>query len=236
MSSYPIRVISIACIVFLTASLAGPPFSPFLSAETTASPSDVLLISDFETGTMKNAIGGDSGSWDIDPEDDTGFCDATIEEMPGPGGSQHALKLKYDVDSEEDPPQNGFWTKLKGLDASSYDHLEFDVKGDSQGPFTSVFRVEIKKYKDAERVEKLKGSGLEFVPVQVFGIETLYCEPAATNPHPNRLLTKLKFPLERSYTGIASPICFEQPINRYRLDKEHIFLLNKYLSGSNVAL
>lgn len=66
-----------------------------------------------------------------------------------------------------------------------------------------------------------------------FGVETIYCEPAATNPHPNRLLEKLKFPLERSYTGIASPICIEQPINRYRLEKEHILLLNKYLSSSN---
>jgi hypothetical protein len=56
------------------------------------------------------------------------------------------------------PSQNGFWTKLQGFDASHHDHVEFDIKGDAEKGFTEVFKIEIKKYKDAERVEKIKGS------------------------------------------------------------------------------
>lgn len=56
------------------------------------------------------------------------------------------------------PSSNGFWTKLKNLDASSFDHLEFDVRGDKEKGYTSVFKIELKKFKDKDRVEKLKGT------------------------------------------------------------------------------
>lgn len=137
--------------------------SPFAWAtsrvEIAKSGSDELLISDFENGALRNNLGGESGGWDTDPEDDSAFCAAEVVEIPGPENSARALKLTYDVDSDtENPAQNGYWTKLRTLDASSYDHLEFYVKGDPNRQFTTVFRVEIKKYKDDARIEKLKGS------------------------------------------------------------------------------
>ncbi len=128
-------------------------------AEYAKSDSNELVVQDFEDGKMKNKLEGDSGAWDLDPEDDSASCDAKIVEMAGAENSSRALKLSYDVDSEtEIPAQNGYWTKLRNLDASSYDHLEFYVKGDKDAGFTSKFRVEIKKYKDEARVERLKGS------------------------------------------------------------------------------
>ncbi len=120
---------------------------------------DVLMVSDFESGLFNNNLGGDSGAWEIDPEDDSAFCHASIVGMDAAEHSGHALKLAYDVDSEtENSAQNGYWTKLKNLDARPYDHLEFYVKGGAQTGFTTRFRVEIKKFKDEKRVEKIKGS------------------------------------------------------------------------------
>lgn len=116
-----------------------------------------LMIHDFETGELLNNLEGESGAWDIDPEDDSADAFPEIISMEGPSGSGYVLKLSYDVDSNL-PSSNGFWTKLIGLDASAYDHLELDVRGDSQQGFTSVFKIELKKFKDEERVEKLKGS------------------------------------------------------------------------------
>ena len=118
-------------------------------------------IFDFEGGPeLTNQLGGESGSWNLDPTDENNsYTDADVVEISGKdkdAAGNHALKLSYSVDSEV-PSQNGFWTKLKGFDAEGFDHLEFDVKGDEKG-FTERFKVEIKKYKDTERVEKIKGS------------------------------------------------------------------------------
>ncbi|MBI4549668.1 MAG: DUF3131 domain-containing protein [Candidatus Omnitrophica bacterium] len=121
---------------------------------------EVQILSDFEDGTFVNFLDGESGAWDSDPEDDSAGCEAEIVDLAGPEDSTRALKLTYDVDSvstEPVPVQNGFWTKLRNFDARNYDHLEFYVKGDAQAGFTTKFRVELKKFKDSERVEKLRG-------------------------------------------------------------------------------
>ncbi|HNV86352.1 MAG TPA: glucoamylase family protein [Candidatus Omnitrophota bacterium] len=122
-------------------------------------PLKTLTVHDFNGGVFKNNLGGDSGTWDLDPEDDSASCDAEIVEMEGPQGPGKVLRLDYDVDSEtEVPAKCGFWTKLGDLDAEEYDHLEFYVKGDSQKGFSKLFRVEIKKFENTDRVGKLQGS------------------------------------------------------------------------------
>jgi hypothetical protein len=134
----------------------------FLGASTPrpSQAAETQILSDFEDGTFTNYLEGESGAWDSDPEDETAFCEAEIADMPGPEDSSRALKLTYDVESESTEPvpiQNGFWTKLRNFDAREYDHLEFFVKGDPEAGFTTKFRVELKKFKDEERVEKLRG-------------------------------------------------------------------------------
>jgi hypothetical protein len=110
---------------------------------------------------LVNNLEADSGMWDTDPEDDSAWCEVEIVDMEGPAGPNRVLKIAYDLDSDtERVPKNGFWTKLGNLDASRFDHLEFDVRGDESAGFTSTFLVEIKKYKNAERIEKLRGSAL----------------------------------------------------------------------------
>ncbi len=124
---------------------------------------DEVVIADFEDAEdawdFANHLGGEGGEWNLDPSDiNDSYTDPEIVALPGPDGQMtHALRLSYSVESEK-PSQNGFWMKLNFFDASGYDHLEFDVKGDLEEGFTERFRIEIKKYKDEEKVEKIKGS------------------------------------------------------------------------------
>ncbi len=127
---------------------------------TEVEPPPEMMIADFEGADLYNNLQGESGSWNLDVMDENNsYTDADLVEMPGKNQAEtnQALKLTYSVESEV-PSQNGLWTKLKSFDASHYDHLEFDIKGDAQKGFTTLFKVEIKKFKSSEKVEKIKGS------------------------------------------------------------------------------
>lgn len=121
-----------------------------------------LKIHDFETDSLGNYIDGESGAWTTDPEDDTAWAEVEIVDDTVKGSERSkVLKLDYALDSEyQDHAKGGFWTKLGDLDASPYDHLEFFVRADEEQGATSVFRIEVKKYKDEKRIEKLQGSFL----------------------------------------------------------------------------
>lgn len=135
-----------------------------------------LVIADFEGPDLTNSLGGPSGSWNMDPSDENNsYTDADLVPMPGKTGKPNtALRLSYSVETDR-PSQNGFWTKLLNLNASHYDHLEFEIMGDPEKGFTEKLRVEIKKFKplekgddpeknkDPKRAEKIKGSFEVFV-------------------------------------------------------------------------
>ena len=125
-------------------------------------PTQPAYIDDFEDGDLKNLLGGDSGAWNLNPDDEEAETVPEVVDREGSETSFKSLKLKYDVDSPL-PAQNGYWTKLKNFDASGYDHLEFEVKGDAQAGFTDIFTVEIKKYKDVARIEKIAGRSVVHV-------------------------------------------------------------------------
>lgn len=117
-----------------------------------------VVVADFESGKPINNLGGESGTWSIDPYDEAAVCREAIVTVEGPHGKTKALKLNYRVDTgSEFPAKNGYWTKLKNFNAKDYDHLEFYVKGDAETQFPAEFRVELKKFKNAEKVEKLQG-------------------------------------------------------------------------------
>ncbi len=126
----------------------------------------VTMIADFETEGPKimNNLGAECGDWNMNLADiNNSYTDPKVISMPGKDGkTSRVLKLAYSVESDL-PAQNGFWTKLMGFDASSYDHLEFEIKGDAQAGFTDRFRLEMKKCVDAACVEKVNGSAI--VPV-----------------------------------------------------------------------
>jgi hypothetical protein len=120
-----------------------------------------LILDDFEDGNLKNYLKGESGAWNLNPVDeDNANADIEVVETVGPDGkTTQALKVTYDVDSEV-KAQNGFWSKLRDFDASEYDHLEFDVKCDEAADCSSLFRLELKKFKDDERVELIRGTAV----------------------------------------------------------------------------
>lgn len=106
--------------------------------------SEELAIADFNEGVPPNNIGGDFGSWNYDPSDETQGCYDSLEpddyRDPKTG---YCLRLDYDVQSPN-PAFNGFWMKLKGIDLSDYNTLSFWVKGAKNGKFTKRFKVELK--------------------------------------------------------------------------------------------
>lgn len=128
-----------------------------------------VMVMDFENGDdLTNRLGGASGSWNMDMLDENNsYTDADVVQIEGLNGEvSGVLKLTYSVDSDV-PSQNGFWTKLMSFDATDYDHLEFDVKGDPIKGFTDIFKIEIKKPKPnhEEPKENEESGEAEEVPV-----------------------------------------------------------------------
>lgn len=103
-----------------------------------------LLIADFNTGDKPNNIGGDFGSWDKDPNDETQLSQMAFEADDAAGDpSGYSIRLDYDVDSPN-PAYNGFWMKLNGEDATQYNALKFYIKGDASKGFTKRIKIELK--------------------------------------------------------------------------------------------
>jgi len=103
-----------------------------------------LVLADFDSGDKPNNIGGDFGSWDKDPNDETQICQMSFEgddALGDPAG--YSIRLDYDVDSPN-PAYNGFWMKLNGEDATSYNAVKFYVKGDAEKAFTKRLKIELK--------------------------------------------------------------------------------------------
>jgi hypothetical protein len=103
-----------------------------------------FVVADFDSGESPNNLGGDFGTWNYDPDDETQGCLFFFE----PDDHKNPLKgycarLDDDVQSSN-PAFNGFWMKLKGTDLGAYDQMSFWVKGLGDGKFTSRFKVELK--------------------------------------------------------------------------------------------
>lgn len=51
-------------------------------------------------------------------------------------------------------------------------------------------------------------------------LDTLFCEPYALNPAPNKTLLKFGFELDGNYETVPGVINFRQEVNRYRMTRE----------------
>jgi RimJ/RimL family protein N-acetyltransferase len=77
-----------------------------------------------------------------------------------------------------------------------------------------------------------KGLGTAFVRLTLpfyfhnFELQRLYCEPYALNPAPNRTMEKLGFEFVRTYTTVPGSINFEQPVNRWVLERAQFLALS----------
>ncbi len=103
-----------------------------------------LEIADFDTGDKPNNLGGDFGSWDKDPNDETQGTKLSFESNDALGDKTgYSVRLDYDVDSPN-PAYNGFWMKLNALNATEYNTLNISVKGDGTKGFTPKIKLELK--------------------------------------------------------------------------------------------
>jgi len=71
-----------------------------------------------------------------------------------------------------------------------------------------------------------KNLGSSFFPLSVhyyfdnFKLQRIYCQPNAQNNDPNRFLKKVGFKLVKSYRTVPHPICYEQEVNLYVLERD----------------
>lgn len=117
------------------------------------------MLADFNKRDMLNNLQAEIGTWELDPEDNMQDVSASLDKNSKMGSSGYSLKIEYNVKSDKNAA-NGFWTQLRSIDASSYDHFEFWVKGDAAKGFTTVFKIEFKKTEpdDEGHEETIKGS------------------------------------------------------------------------------
>ncbi|CAL2080358.1 GNAT family protein [Tenacibaculum sp. 190524A05c] len=71
-----------------------------------------------------------------------------------------------------------------------------------------------------------KGSGVELVKKSLqfyfknLQIETLFCQPYALNPAPNKTLEKVGFEFVKAYVTIPGSINFEQKVNLWKMTRK----------------
>jgi len=109
-------------------------------------PGEILMVDDFDDGAKPNNLGGDLGSWNKDPADDSQSCRENFTSEARCGEKGYAMKIDYDVDSPS-PAYNGYWTKLQGINVTAYRNFVFYVKGDEKDGFTTQFKIELKNAK-----------------------------------------------------------------------------------------
>lgn len=70
-----------------------------------------------------------------------------------------------------------------------------------------------------------KGIGTAFVKMtlphyfETYALQTLYCEPYALNPAPNKTLEKVGFTFVKQHVTIPGTLNFEQPVNLWSLTR-----------------
>jgi hypothetical protein len=117
---------------------------------------DILMIDDFNDGEKPNNLGGDYGSWEVWPEDETQGCIESIVASRREGDMGLCLRLDYDVDSPNEA-YNGFWTKLMYKDISEYKYVVFWAKGDADRGFTTEFFIELWNTNQENMKYKIRG-------------------------------------------------------------------------------
>ncbi len=102
-----------------------------------------LLVADFNSSNKPNNVGGDFGSWNYAPNDETQGCWDSFETLDHEKSDGASIMMEYDVKSPN-PAFCGFWMKLGGVDVTNYDTLSLWLKGEDKQGYTSRFKVELR--------------------------------------------------------------------------------------------
>lgn len=142
--------------------------------------SKILLVDDFDEQNFLNKMGGESYTWDVNPQDKSQSCAASFDSKIRVGETGSSLRLDYDIDSTltylrefPDTPYyiydydtdsiigfaneiphtayNGFYFMLSNANLEDYKYLIFYVKGDPLQGFTRKFVVELKNIDQTDK-------------------------------------------------------------------------------------
>lgn len=150
-----------------------------------------FIVDDFAEVRTVNSVGGNTGTWNVNPADKTQFCNAIFNLKNRRGDTGYCLRIDYDIESahtyikdtghsadaiagKRDIPFtafNGYYTQLKGANLTNYKYLIFYVKGDTEKGFTRRFKIEIKDEKNCSGyiVEWLTDSWQRMaIPLSIF--------------------------------------------------------------------
>jgi len=115
-----------------------------------------LVIADFDSGKKPNNVGGDFGSWNYAPRDETQGCWDWFEPTNFNDVEGYSVIMEYDVKSPN-PAFCGLWMKLKNVDVSPYDVLSLWLKGDEKTGFTTRFKIEMRNKRGKRAVYTVSG-------------------------------------------------------------------------------
>lgn len=142
--------------------------------------SKILLVDDFDEQNFLNKMGGESYTWDVNPQDKSQSSAASFDSKIRVGETGSSLRLDYDIDSTltylrefPDTPYyiydydtdsiigfaneiphtayNGFYFMLSNANLEDYKYLIFYVKGDPLQGFTRKFVVELKNIDQTDK-------------------------------------------------------------------------------------
>jgi hypothetical protein len=130
--------------------------TPIRAKLSTTGESPELVIANFDKGNKPNLIGGEYGSWNYAPNDETQGCWDWFEPKNYDGKDGYSVVLEYDVKSPN-PAFCGFWMKLGNVDITAYDILSLWLKGDEKAGFTSRFKIELKNNRGKRAVYTVSG-------------------------------------------------------------------------------
>lgn len=118
---------------------------------------ETLMVADFDTGGQPNNVGGNFGTWSINPDDKTQGCEMDITRLSNVMGKEsYVLKIDYDV-AAATPAFNGIWMELNNTDLTQYDEMSMLIKGDEGAGFTTQFKLELKNAKGERAIYIVKG-------------------------------------------------------------------------------
>jgi hypothetical protein len=97
-----------------------------------------LVVSDFDTCSAPNNVGGGMGAAYNSP-------DSLIESYVQENGRGCVARLAYDIQA-----WSAFWQKLQGQDLTAFNRLTFDLRGDAAAGIPGAIKIEIKRANNSE--------------------------------------------------------------------------------------